>query len=256
VSEADRGGTDDRHDLSDVDDPPELSDPADATGRVSADEADRPPAPDPLGPLGEALRSAEDALPHPVSELREHGPHTTPPPHEQSLVARFDQAVDEAFDVLRGRPVADRMFYAATELGDFGLIWMLIGASQALRSDRELARAGRLGVTLAAESVLVNGVIKSFFKRERPVSQEPRPYKMRMPLTTSFPSGHSSTAVVAAMLLSQGSSAWPLYWGVAALVASSRVYVRIHHASDVVGGLATGLVIGSAARVIWRRLGA
>ena len=116
-----------------------------------------------------------------------------------------------------------------------------------------MARAGRLTATLVAESVLVNGVIKSLFKRERPVSQEPRPYKMRIPLTTSFPSGHSSTAVVAAMLLSEGNSAWPLYWGVAGLVASSRIYVRIHHASDVVGGLATGLVIGSAARALWRR---
>ena len=96
--------------------------------------------------------------------------------------------------------------------------------------------------------MLVNGVIKSFFKRERPVSQEPRPYKMRMPLTTSFPSGHSSTAVVAAILLSEGNSWWPRVRGVAALVATSRIYVRIHHASDVVGGLATGLVIGTAAR--------
>ncbi len=111
--------------------------------------------------------------------------------------------------------MADRVFYAATELGDFGLIWVLIGATQALGGDRQLARAGRLTATLAVESVLVNGVIKSFFKRERPVSQEPRPYKMRMPLTTSFPSGHSSTAVVAAMLLSEGSPVWPLYWGVA-----------------------------------------
>ncbi len=131
---------------------------------------------------------------------------------------------------------------------------MLIGATRALGGDRQVARAGRLTATLAVESVVVNGVIKSFFKRERPVSQEPRPYKMRMPLTTSFPSGHSSTAVVAAILLSEGSSMWPLYWGVAGVVATSRIYVRIHHASDVVGGLATGLVIGTAARAFWRRV--
>ena len=125
------------------------------------------------------------------------------------IVARFDDAVDQAFDHLRGNPIADRVFYAATELGDFGLVWMLIGATQGLRGDRQLARGGRLAATLAVESVLVNGVIKSFFKRERPVSQEPRPYKMRMPRTTSFPSGHSSTAVVAAMMLSEGNSWWP-----------------------------------------------
>ena len=37
-------------------------------------------------------------------------------------------------------------------------------------------------------------------------------------------------------------------------MASSRVYVRIHHASDVVGGVATGLVIGTAARAFWKRV--
>jgi undecaprenyl-diphosphatase len=218
-------------------------------------EPQRPEPADAMGRLGEALGAAEAALPHPVEQFAEGGPHEVAPPHELGRVARFDRAVDEAFDQFRGNPVADRLFYAATELGDFGLIWVLIGATQALGSDRQLGRAGRLTATLAVESVLVNGVIKSFFKRERPVSQEPRPYKMRMPLTTSFPSGHSSTAVVAALLLSEGSAAWPLYWGIAGVVATSRIYVRIHHASDVVGGLATGLVIGTTARALWRRLG-
>jgi undecaprenyl-diphosphatase len=212
------------------------------------------PEPDALGSLGDAVRAAEQLLPHPIERMAEHGPHELEPPHDLGLIARFDRSVDQAFDHLRGNPVADRLFYGATELGDFGLIWVLIGATQALGGDRQIARAGRLTATLAVESVVVNGVIKSFFKRERPVSQEPRPYKMRMPLTTSFPSGHSSTAVVAAILLSEGSSAWPLYWGVAGIVATSRIYVRIHHASDVVGGLATGLVIGTAARAFWRRL--
>jgi undecaprenyl-diphosphatase len=212
--------------------------------------------PDALGALGEAFEAAAAALPHPVERLADEGSHQAEPPHTSSLVARFDEAVDHAFDHLRGNPVADRIFYTATELGDFGLIWVLIGATQGLGGDRRLARAGRLAATLGVESVLVNGVIKSFFKRERPVSQEPRPYKMRMPLTTSFPSGHSSTAVVAAMLLSDGNSWWPVYATVAGVVATSRIYVRIHHASDVVGGLATGLVIGTAARSFWRRVGA
>ena len=37
----------------------------------------------------------------------------------------------------------------------------------------------------------------------------------------------------------------------AGLVASSRVYVKIHHASDVVGGLAVGVVIGLVAKKAW-----
>jgi undecaprenyl-diphosphatase len=231
-------------------------------------EPDAEPSPEPevdrdVGPgspaalplIGDALEAIEQARPH-LSEDLGSLPHPIEPPHQLGPIARFDAAVDGAFDQLRGNPVADRLFYAATELGDFGLIWVLLAATQALRSDHDLRTATKLTGTLAVESVLVNGVIKQFFKRERPVSQDPRPHKMRIPITTSFPSGHSSTAVVAAMLLSAARpKAAPVYWTVAGVVASSRVYVKIHHASDVVGGVATGLVIGTAARAIWRRLG-
>ena len=217
------------------------------------DEFDQPAA---IPVLGSAVEAIEEFRPH-LSEQLGGVEHPLEPPHELGPIARFDATVDRAFDVLRGNPVADRLFYAATELGDFGLIWVLLGAARGLQSDHDLATAGRLTATLAAESVLVNGIVKQFFKRERPVSQEPRPYKMRMPITTSFPSGHSSTAVVAATLLSAARPrSAPLYWGLAGLVATSRVYVKIHHASDVVGGVATGLVIGTAARAFWRRVAA
>lgn len=205
--------------------------------------------------LGSAIEALEEQIPHPIDAVAELGPHTLEPPHDLSIVDHFDQRVDRAFDVLRGNPVADRVFYAATELGDFGLIWALLGSVHALRSDGDIPVAARLAATLAIESMLVNGVIKSLFKRERPISQEPRPYKMRMPLTTSFPSGHSSTAVVASILLSEAyPQLAPVYWSLAAVVASSRVYVKIHHPSDVVGGVATGMVIGLTARAVWRRV--
>jgi len=214
-----------------------------------------PPAALPI--IGDVIEAVEAAIPHPIEQFAEAGPHDIEPPHDLGPIARFDQIVDNAFDVLRGNLVADRLFYTATELGDFGLVWVLLAWTHGLRSDRDTAIAAKLTATLAVESVVVNGLIKQLFKRERPVSQEPRPYKMRMPLTTSFPSGHSSTAVVAATILSAARpKAAPVYWGVAALVASSRVYVRIHHASDVVGGVATGLVIGTAARAFWKRVGA
>ncbi len=223
-------------------------------------EADPHPFPPPEPPaalpvIGTAIEAAEELLPHPIEHFAERGPHDIEPPHELGPIARFDQIIDDAFDALRGNAVADRLFYAATELGDFGLLWVLLAWTHGLRSERDLATALKLTATLGVESVVVNGLIKQMFKRERPVSQEPRPYKMRIPLTTSFPSGHSSTAVVAATLLSVARpKAAPLYWAVAGVVASSRVYVRIHHASDVVGGVATGLVIGTAARAFWRKV--
>jgi undecaprenyl-diphosphatase len=193
----------------------------------------------------EAFEAAHPDLPLPA--------HTLEPPHRLSPVHRFDDAVDRAFDRIRGTEPADRVLYVLTELGDFGLIWMLLGFARGVRSDADATAAWRLAAALGIESVVLNGLIKSQFKRERPVAQEPRPYKMRIPLTTSFPSGHSSTAMLASLLLTQGArpAVKPFYFGLAALVAASRVHVRIHHASDVVGGVAVGTVFGLVARKVW-----
>jgi undecaprenyl-diphosphatase len=78
------------------------------------------------------------------------------------------------------------------------------------------------------------------------VSQIPRPYRLRIPRTTSFPSGHATASFCAAVLLSQGTPWGPALFALAAIVSLSRAYVRIHHASDVVGGVVVGLAIGLA----------
>ena len=165
-------------------------------------------------------------------------------------VAAFDLAVDRAFDHLRGRKVADRIFYDASELGDFGLIWVLLGTVKGLRKGDDLPTALKMTAAMGAESVLVNGVIKSFFRRTRPPWEVDRPLRVRRPLTSSFPSGHATSAVSAAMMLSEDDDWWPIYVALAAVVATSRIYVKIHHASDVAAGLALGVVLG----VIGRRL--
>jgi undecaprenyl-diphosphatase len=170
-------------------------------------------------------------------------------------VQRFDDRVDGAVDALRGHKTADRLFYGASELGDFSLIWHLLGAARGVTSDRKADEAIRLSAVLAAESVLINGIVKSFFRRTRPewLSDTPRPHRLRRPRSSSFPSGHASAAFTAATLLAEDDPLWPLYYAAAAFVASSRTYVKIHHASDVVAGALTGMVIGRVARKAWPR---
>lgn len=181
--------------------------------------------------------------------------HEIPPPHETSTIHAFDEAVDGLFErFTRGREPIDRVLYGVTELGDFGLIWVLLAWTQGLRNDEQAKRAVQFTGTLAAESFVVNGVIKQLFKRERPVFQGDRPHAMRIPLTTSFPSGHASSAMVSAIHLADGSRHPAPYFLLAGLVAASRVHVKIHHASDVLGGLAVGAVLGLGARTFWRRV--
>lgn len=173
----------------------------------------------------------------------------------RKAILAFDDAVDRRLDRVRGHPVIDRLMYEASELGDWSLIWHLIGAGQGLVPGRDPASALRLSVILGAESLLVNGGIKSLFRRARPVwvDDRPRPHYLRTPQSSSFPSGHASSAFTAAGVLSPGDPLAPVYYAIAAVVATSRVYVKIHHASDVVAGAALGVGLAALANRAWPR---
>jgi len=145
----------------------------------------------------------------------------------------------------------DQVFYALSSAADHGLLWLALGSARAARTG-EPAVALKLGALLGAESILTNGVVKSFFRRVRPQEHfehdAPLPFGMHRPVTSSFPSGHAASAFMAATLLSKGTRAAPVYYALAGLVAYSRVHVRMHHAADVLGGAALGLALGAVAR--------
>jgi len=129
------------------------------------------------------------------------------------------------------------------------MLWVMLGAVRGLRGDHHWRAAVRVGLGVGIESVVVNVGVKSLFRRSRPVILAPRPFPLRIPLTSSFPSGHATSAFCAATLLSDGDPHLaPLYFGAATLVALSRIHVKIHHASDVVGGMAFGLVLGQVGK--------
>jgi len=164
------------------------------------------------------------------------------------VVDRFDRAVDRHFDRVRGNPTLDRIVYGASALGDHGLIWLILGALRGLRSEHDWHAAVRLGAGVGIESAVVNLGIKSLFRRKRPAWDLERPLALRQPRTSSFPSGHATSAFTAAALLGEGDPLKPLYYGIAVVVAWSRVYVKIHHASDVVAGIGVGIALGKIGR--------
>lgn len=166
-------------------------------------------------------------------------------------VVEFDAAVDRAFDHLRGRRWADRVMYSLTEVADHSVIWHIASVTDGLvGGEQGMQRMIRLSGALGVESALVNGLIKNLFRRERPVHEGVRPHRLRTPRTTSFPSGHASSAAVAVVLLSDGRSpaARAAFAALGVVVATSRIHVRIHHASDVVGGAVLGTALGVLAR--------
>ena len=118
-----------------------------------------------------------------------------PPRLVRVRVKAFDDGVDRAFDAIRGNPIADRIMYGASALGDFSLLWHLAGVSRALLGDEKAGReAVRLAGSLLVETALINAGVKSLFRRSRPDWEQPRPHSLRKPRSSSFPSGHATSA--------------------------------------------------------------
>lgn len=171
-------------------------------------------------------------------------------------ILAFDHAADRWLEQFRGHPVLDRVMTLATDAGEFSAIWHVSSAVRGLvrgRPDQIVA----LAVGIGAESLIVNQGLKRIFRRQRPTASGDHRFEIRTPLTSSFPSGHASAASFAAVcLVGWDGRRWASLWiPLATTVAVSRPYVRIHHASDIVGGVAAGVAMGLAARRVFRALG-
>ncbi|NND74793.1 MAG: phosphatase PAP2 family protein [Ilumatobacter sp.] len=169
------------------------------------------------------------------------------------LIDEFDRTVDATLERLRGNAAADRLFTTASHLGEFSLIWHLAGLTRGIAT-RRTDQAVVLSVLIGAESLIVNQGVKRLFNRTRPTTSGDARLTVRAPITSSFPSGHASAAAFAATVLTgwDGRRLGAVWCALAGVVAVSRAYVRIHHASDVVGGLAVGGALG----VVGRRVAA
>ena len=88
---------------------------------------------------------------------------------DEKPVASIDAVVDAWWErALRGKPALDRIMYSASEAANHSRLWHALGAAQAV-ARRGHRPAAELSVSLLAEAVLVNGVIKTAFGRRRPV---------------------------------------------------------------------------------------
>lgn len=164
-------------------------------------------------------------------------------------IGAFDARADTWLEPVRRRRAAGRMFHAASEIGDFSLVWQGIGLAYGLGVRQDWRESAVFAALIGAESVVLNQGIKRLFKRRRPTTSGDPRMPVRTPSTSSFPSGHASSAAFAATLLTVWTGAiWaPLWFVVALIVACSRAVVRIHFASDVIAGVVIGLALAQIA---------
>lgn len=158
----------------------------------------------------------------------------------------FDQRADNALEPLRHNKISNAIFGFASTVGDFSIIWHVIAWTRAIGSRDRMNEAIALSLSLGVESLIVNQGIKRLFKRERPTTSGDHRFDVRTPSTSSFPSGHASSAAFAVCLLTAytGFPLGFLWIAIGIVVALSRVVVRIHHFSDILGGIVTGLTLG------------
>lgn len=161
-------------------------------------------------------------------------------------VAVADQALTDAVRRNVSLPVL-QMFAAVTALANPAVLWLLaVGGAVVLLWRRESLLACIWIAAIAGNGILTR-LLKTVFARARPLYE----HELFTVQGWSFPSGHSSGAVVAyGMLAYVLIRSTPvichlpivlLATTIAFITGCSRIFLQVHYASDVLAGFASGL---------------
>lgn len=150
--------------------------------------------------------------------------------------------------------VLDRTLIPLSNAANNSRLWLALAAGLGVAGGRFGRRAALRGVVaIGLTSALVNGPLKQLARRGRPVPATVSLLR-RVPVTTSFPSGHAASAAAFAMAAALESPALGVaLGGLAAAVAASRVYAGVHYPSDVVAGAAVGCAVALGTARVWPR---
>jgi undecaprenyl-diphosphatase len=148
-------------------------------------------------------------------------------------------------------PLLDVPVRRLSRAADHSRLWLGIAAGLALAGGPAGRRAAVRGVlAVGISSALVNVGVKSLSARRRPDragAGVPGERYVRMPVSASFPSGHSASAFAFATAVGP-----ELPWlglglrFLAAAVAYSRVHTGVHYPGDTVVGALIGAATGQA----------
>ena len=153
-------------------------------------------------------------------------------------------------------PALDRAMARLSQTANYSRLSLAAAAVLAATGGRRGRRAAAVGLaSVGVTAAVVNLGVKPLGRRSRPdraVERVPVARHVRMPSSTSFPSGHSATAFAFATGVGHvlAPAAIPLH-GLAALVAYSRVHTGVHYPGDVVAGALIGTVLAQLTAHAW-----
>jgi membrane-associated phospholipid phosphatase len=141
-------------------------------------------------------------------------------------------------------PERERAVARFSRLGEHAAVWVAIGLAGGAIDARRRESWGRATATVATTYAL-NTAIKLAVRRRRP-ELDGLPALTDVPSRLSFPSAHASTSFAGALAYAQlGVPAPPLY-ALASALALSRLYLGVHHPSDVLAGALLGTAVAVA----------
>lgn len=171
------------------------------------------------------------------------------------LIHQFDNTILQFIQNNMHGYIMNKFMILMTSLGNMGVIWIAI--SFVLMVTKKYRKIGYMTLTAVILGfILGEGILKHLFERPRPfIVVDTVKILVSKPITSSFPSGHTTAAFAASGVLSRYFKKYASgFWILALLIAFSRLYLYVHYPTDVLAGVVLGLICSKITFYIFKRV--